>query len=98
MDTLFAEIDKSIERGKIEVDEREAAEGAAWLEKIEEENAGELTPERIAAMEAKAAAEEALEGATECRWHEPSQAGQARRGRLADCGPPLHPRLRHCPA
>jgi (E)-4-hydroxy-3-methylbut-2-enyl-diphosphate synthase len=64
VDTLFAEIDKSIERGKIEVDEREAAEGAAWLEKIEEENAGELTPERIAAMEAKAAAAEALEGST----------------------------------
>jgi (E)-4-hydroxy-3-methylbut-2-enyl-diphosphate synthase len=64
VDTLFAEIDKSIERGKIEVDEREAAEGAAWLEKIEEENAGELTPERIAAMEAKAAAAEALEGTT----------------------------------
>ena len=34
------------------VDERKAAEGAEWLEQIEEENAGELTPERIAAMEA----------------------------------------------
>ncbi len=42
-----------------------AAEGAAWLEQIEEENAGELTPERIAAMEAKAATEEALEDGTE---------------------------------
>ena len=41
------------------VDERKAAEGAAWLSQIEEENAGELTPERIAAMEAAAAAEEA---------------------------------------
>jgi (E)-4-hydroxy-3-methylbut-2-enyl-diphosphate synthase len=42
------------------VDEREAAEGAAWLEQIEEENAGELTPERIAAMEAAAVTDEAL--------------------------------------
>ena len=39
-------------RGKVEVDEAKAAEGADWLAKIEEENAGELTPERIAAMEA----------------------------------------------
>jgi (E)-4-hydroxy-3-methylbut-2-enyl-diphosphate synthase len=43
------------------VDERKAAEGAEWLEKIEEENAGELTPERIAALEAAAATEDALE-------------------------------------
>jgi (E)-4-hydroxy-3-methylbut-2-enyl-diphosphate synthase len=55
VDTLFAEIDKSLDRGKIDVDESEAAEGADWLAKIEEENAGELTPERIAAMEAAAA-------------------------------------------
>ena len=55
VDALFAEIDKSLDRGKVEVDEAEAAEGADWLAKIEEENAGELTPERIAAMEAAAA-------------------------------------------
>ncbi|MEA2468619.1 MAG: (E)-4-hydroxy-3-methylbut-2-enyl-diphosphate synthase, partial [Thermoleophilaceae bacterium] len=30
------------------------AEGAAWLERIEEENAGELTPERLAKLEAEA--------------------------------------------
>src|SRR6188472_4005411 len=57
VDALFAEIDKSIDRGTIEVDEREAAEGAEWLEKIEEENVGEMTPERIAALEAAAATE-----------------------------------------
>jgi (E)-4-hydroxy-3-methylbut-2-enyl-diphosphate synthase len=51
VDTLFAEIDKSLDRGKVEVDESEASEGAEWLAKIEEENAGELTPERIAQME-----------------------------------------------
>ena len=57
VDALFTEIDKSIDRGTVVVDEQEAAEGAEWLEKIEEENAGEMTPERIAAMEAAAANE-----------------------------------------
>jgi (E)-4-hydroxy-3-methylbut-2-enyl-diphosphate synthase len=60
VDALFREIDKSIDRGKVVVDSQKAAEGAAWLERIEEENAGELTPERIAAMEAAAAAQDAL--------------------------------------
>jgi (E)-4-hydroxy-3-methylbut-2-enyl-diphosphate synthase len=54
VDTLFEEIDKSLDRGKVEVDEDEAREGAAWLAKIEEENAGELTPEKIALMEKEA--------------------------------------------
>src|SRR3954469_13397318 len=54
VDALFAEIDRSLDRGKVEVDEHKAAEGADWLAKIEEENADELTPERIAAMEADA--------------------------------------------
>ena len=62
VDELFAEIDKSMDRGAVEVDERKAAEGAAWLERIEEENAGELTPERIAAMEAAAASGDSLAG------------------------------------
>jgi (E)-4-hydroxy-3-methylbut-2-enyl-diphosphate synthase len=57
---LFAEIDKSLDVGDVVVDEQKAAEGAAWLQRIEEENAGELTPERIAAMEAAAASEDAL--------------------------------------
>jgi (E)-4-hydroxy-3-methylbut-2-enyl-diphosphate synthase len=60
VDELFAEIDKSIDVGRVVVDERKAAEGAEWLDRIEEENAGELTPERIAAMEAAAASREAL--------------------------------------
>jgi (E)-4-hydroxy-3-methylbut-2-enyl-diphosphate synthase len=60
VDELFAEIDKSLSAGRVVVDEHKAAEGAAWLSKIEEENADELTPERIAAMEAAAAADEAL--------------------------------------
>ena len=56
VDTLFEEIDKSLGRGKTEFEEAQAAEGEEWLRRIEEENAGDLTPEKIAAME-KAAAE-----------------------------------------
>ena len=55
VDALFAEIDRSLDRGEVEVDESKAAEGADWLARIEEENAGDLTPERIAQMEAEAA-------------------------------------------
>src|ERR687893_591528 len=54
-DELFVEIDKSLARGRTEVDTAKAAEGAAWLERIEEENAGELTPERLAKLEAEQA-------------------------------------------
>jgi len=50
VDALFEEIDKSIDKGKVEVEADKASEGAAWLAKIEEENADELTPERIAQM------------------------------------------------
>ena len=38
-----------------EVDATEQAEGAEWLQRIEEENAGELTPERLAKLEAEKA-------------------------------------------
>jgi (E)-4-hydroxy-3-methylbut-2-enyl-diphosphate synthase len=56
VDELFAEIDKSVKRGgEVVGDDAEKAEGAEWLRKIEEANAGDLTPERIAAMEAEAA-------------------------------------------
>jgi len=58
VDELFAEIDKSLKTGRIAVDKAKAAEGAAWLQQIEEANVGELTPERLAAMEAAAAAAE----------------------------------------
>jgi len=55
VDALFKEIDLSLERGgKVEFDEQQSAEGAAWVAKIEEENAGDLTPEKIAAMEHEA--------------------------------------------
>jgi (E)-4-hydroxy-3-methylbut-2-enyl-diphosphate synthase len=55
VDALFEEIDRSLDRGRVEVDEEKAGEGAAWLARIEEENAGDLTPERIAQMEHEAA-------------------------------------------
>jgi (E)-4-hydroxy-3-methylbut-2-enyl-diphosphate synthase len=55
VDELFVEIDKSLKRGGTEFDADKAAEGAVWLEKIENENAGELTPERLAKLEAEAA-------------------------------------------
>src|SRR4051794_37921667 len=52
VDVLFEEIDKYYAAGKkVVVDERQAAEGAALLAEIEAANAGDLTPERIAAME-----------------------------------------------
>jgi (E)-4-hydroxy-3-methylbut-2-enyl-diphosphate synthase len=66
---LFAEIDKSLEVGRVEVDETKAAEGAEWLQKIEDENADEMTPERMAALEAEAARKEA-ESATVLRLDE----------------------------
>ena len=59
VDALFKEIDLSLDRGgKVEFDERDSAEGAAWVARIEEENAGDLTPEKIAAMEHEASQKE----------------------------------------
>jgi (E)-4-hydroxy-3-methylbut-2-enyl-diphosphate synthase len=55
VDELFAEIDRSLARGKTEFEAAKSAEGAQWLKRIEDENADELTPERIAALEAAAA-------------------------------------------
>jgi hypothetical protein len=40
---------------RVDVDAADAAEGAAFLARIEAEHADELTPERLAAMEAEAA-------------------------------------------
>src|SRR5436309_3805911 len=59
VDELFVEIDKSLEIGRTEFDAGKAAEGAQWLQKIEDENADEMTPERMAALEAEAQRQEA---------------------------------------
>jgi (E)-4-hydroxy-3-methylbut-2-enyl-diphosphate synthase len=61
VDTLFEEIDKYVGSKRIDVDAQESAEGAAWLQAIEDENAGEMTPERLAALERAKQAEEADE-------------------------------------
>ena len=55
VDELFKEIDKYTTTKRIDVDAAEQAAGAEWLQRIEEENAGELTPERLAKLEAEAA-------------------------------------------
>jgi (E)-4-hydroxy-3-methylbut-2-enyl-diphosphate synthase len=52
VDALFAEIDKYATAKRVDVDAAAAAEGAEWLARIEAENADELTPERMAALEA----------------------------------------------
>jgi (E)-4-hydroxy-3-methylbut-2-enyl-diphosphate synthase len=61
VDELFKEIDASLGPGGLAGDDRKAAEAAAWLRQIEDENAGELTPERIAQMESKGTVERADE-------------------------------------
>jgi len=58
VDELFAEIDRYYAAGKrVQRDEAEAAEARAWLAENEDDTA--LTPERLAALEAEAAAQEA---------------------------------------
>ena len=59
VDELFVEIDRYATAKRIDVDDAAAAEGSKWLAQIEAENAGDLTPERLAAMERERAAEEA---------------------------------------
>ena len=81
VDELFAEIDRYYAAGKRVVrDEADAAEARAWL--AENEDATAMTPERLAAMEAQAAAEEVSAA---------PRARSARRGALAGRRPPLHP-------
>src|SRR5947208_1238590 len=69
VEELFAEIDRSLAAGAVETDERKAAEAADWLERIERENAGEMTPERIARMEAESTPE-----GSEAVLREPAEA------------------------
>ena len=73
VDELFIEIDRSLETGSVETDERKAAEAADWLDRIEQENAGEMTPERIAQLE--------REAAEDPKSPRPAGRGRARLGR-----------------
>ena len=88
MDALFAEIDKYAKTKKIEVDADPAKPRApSGCQRIEqEENAGKLTPERLAKLEAEKAPR---------RRRRDGRGAQAspRRGRLAHRRAPLHPRL-----
>lgn len=61
VDKLFEEIDKYVGSGarRVAVDAAQAAEGAAWLKAIEDENADDMTPERLAALEKAKQAEQA---------------------------------------
>jgi (E)-4-hydroxy-3-methylbut-2-enyl-diphosphate synthase len=77
VDTLFEEIDKYYEHGKVvEVDEVSAAEAAQWLAENEDETA--MTPERLAAME-RAAANQAPAIATPTRLDEKDSPVDGRR-------------------
>jgi len=58
VEELFVEIDRYATAKEIKVDERAAAEGSEWLAQIEAENAHDLTPERLKAMEVEQAARE----------------------------------------
>ncbi len=90
VDELFKEIDKYAQTKRIDVDADEQAAGAEWLQRIEEENAGELTPERLAKLEAETGPRRRRR---DRRGAAGRRRGQARRGRLAHRGAPLHPHL-----
>jgi (E)-4-hydroxy-3-methylbut-2-enyl-diphosphate synthase len=76
VDALFAEIDRSLDRGGVDVDATKAAEGEEWLRRIEEENADELTPERIAQMEAAAADSDTADITAEQPYLKPVKGGK----------------------
>jgi (E)-4-hydroxy-3-methylbut-2-enyl-diphosphate synthase len=64
VDELFAEIDRYYEAGKqVLRDEGNAAEARAWL--AENEDASAMTPERLAALEAQSARDEAAQDSEE---------------------------------
>ena len=81
VDVLFEEIDKYATTKKIVVDERAAAEGAAWLEANEDATA--MTPERLAAIE---------KAESEAQRRRRRRPGADRRRDLARRRAPLHPR------
>ena len=85
VDELFKEIDKYATTKRIDVDAAEQAEGAEWLQRIEEENAGELTPERLAKLEAERPARR--------RRRDGRGAAALDESDSPTAGPPLHPRL-----
>src|SRR2546423_5270815 len=87
VDELFKEIDRYYAAGKrVQRDEHAAAQARAWL--AENEDATAMTPERIAAMEAAAADEDALAGDVLSSMLEP--AGEQRPdGKLDELASPV---------
>jgi (E)-4-hydroxy-3-methylbut-2-enyl-diphosphate synthase len=79
VDVLFEEIDKYATHKRIDVDRQEAAAGAEWLAAIEAENVGEMTPERLAALE-RAAADGEEEDAALLSAIKPNGEGEPRDG------------------
>ena len=61
VDALFEEIDKSLDRGAVEVDDAQGRRGRRVAGEDRGGERGELTPERIAQMEAEAAKEKGLD-------------------------------------
>jgi (E)-4-hydroxy-3-methylbut-2-enyl-diphosphate synthase len=75
VDALFAEIDKYYAAGKRVIrDEHAAAEAEQWL--AENEDATAMTPERIAALEAAAAARPETDGSPRLGEEESPVAGR----------------------
>ena len=81
VDTLFEEIDKSLDRGEVEFDEDESREGAEWVANIEARKRRRPDPR-----------EDRPDGEGSGRTRRVRQ-GPPRRGGLADGRTPLHPRL-----
>jgi (E)-4-hydroxy-3-methylbut-2-enyl-diphosphate synthase len=80
VDELFAEIDRSLAAGGVQADSARAAEAAAWLRRIEEANAGAMTPERIARLESQgtpAGADEVLLESTTGPTRAPEEASKS---------------------
>jgi (E)-4-hydroxy-3-methylbut-2-enyl-diphosphate synthase len=74
VDELFAEIDRYYEAGKRVVrDESRAAEARSWL--AENEDSSAMTPERLAAMEAEVADDEAVASTVAGRRFTRTKAG-----------------------
>jgi (E)-4-hydroxy-3-methylbut-2-enyl-diphosphate synthase len=87
--TLFAEIDKYVASKRVQVDATEAAQGAEWLAQIEEEHAGELTPERLAAMEAAATDDDNADRELVSMIEKPADGGPARTAPLDEAQSPV---------
>ena len=89
VDELFAEIDRYYERGKKVVrDDAQAAEAAAWLAENEDETA--MTPERLAALEARGRPPRrgGLAGRRAGASPAPDRPTDEKRGRLLQPPPP----------